>query len=564
MKIVSIFVIILLILSVQTIIAVNKNIENIPSEIIVKFKEDFSKSSIDALNKKNDLIAHEKIFKNTYKFVFPQKIDIKEYNMEFSVAYAEADHLYYTCTNDPNFDNQWALDTIDAPEAWDIETGNEDIVIAVIDTGIDYNHPDLAGNIWNNADEILDNNIDDDGNGYIDDIRGWNFINDDKDPKDDYGHGTHCSGIISAITNNNIGIAGVCWNCTIMPLKGLNNEGAGYCSDLIGAIYYAIDNGANIISMSWGSYSESETLRDALNYAYSQGVVLIAAAGNGNTDSEHYPSSYDNVIAVAATNIDGYKASFSNYGSLVDVAAPGVDIYSTMPTYEVTMNKINYEMNYDYASGTSMACPYVAGVVALLLSKNPDLTPIEITWSILRSTTNISDFNIGLINAYKAMQFSLGPAITNITLVSSNPLDTELGFGWENISCTVIDEGNGINEVKIMMTYPYIAEYQMINLPNTDIYYINTTFTDSGYYKYYIWANDTNGNYNESPFQIFALPPNQDVNQNGQCHFLDLVTVVLKYDEHGPEGWVREDIDNNGHVYFMDLVQIALHYGEYW
>ena len=201
---------------------------------------------------------------------------VEDYNSDPCVEYAEPNYLYSmqqvragnqgTIPNDPYFYQQWSLDQtsdadIDAPEAWDIETGDPSVVIAILDTGVDYNHEDLAGNIWINDDEIEDGQ-DSDGNGYIDDIRGWDFGSGDNDPMDWNGHGTHCSGIASAMTNNNVGIAGVCWNCKIMPLKfDFSNVEAAE------ALAYAADNGADVISMSWGGYVYSQLLHDALNYA---------------------------------------------------------------------------------------------------------------------------------------------------------------------------------------------------------------------------------------------------------------------------------------------------------
>jgi hypothetical protein len=303
---------------------------------------------------------------------------------------------------------------IDAPEAWDMETGNSDIVIAFLDSGIDYTHPDLAGKIWNNIDEIPDNGIDDDGNGYIDDIRGWDFYDNDNDPLDQNGHGTICAGIAAAVTNNGIGIAGVCWDCQIMPLKvnGLYNT-----EDIpalwIDAIEYAVDNGANIISMSLGIEYYHQQLENAVNYAYNNGVFLTASAGNQGWSQKHYPAAYDNVIGVAATNDEdkrmenaGQWSASSNYGSWVDVAAPGEDIFSTMPTYHVTFN--DYGFNYDYMGylcGTSCSAPHVAGLAGLLLSSNSSLTPDELEIIICGTAdpyNSTYDLGSGRINAHNA------------------------------------------------------------------------------------------------------------------------------------------------------------------
>ena len=299
--------------------------------------------------------------------------------------------------NDPYFGSQWALRQskdcdIDAPEAWDIETGDSHVIIAVIDTGVDYTHQDLAANIG----------------------PGYDFVNNDNDPRDDHGHGTLCSGIASAVTNNGIGIAGVCWNCTIMPLKGFNAEGTGSYGDLSNAVLYAADHSADVISMSWGGKSDSQVLHDALEYAYAKGVVLVASAGNDDSDVLHYPAAYDSVISVAATDCNDEKDYFSNWGPWVDVAAPGVDILSTMPTYTVTMNYYGYTKYYCRASGTSMACPHVAGLAGLLLSKNHSLTPAMVHTIIDNTVDVINTSEVigrGRINADKALQRKPATAI---------------------------------------------------------------------------------------------------------------------------------------------------------
>lgn len=410
----------------------------VPGEIIIKFRDEIKNNAkivnncvsigskiTDKLNVKYNIKSFEKlsvkkdsIFSNVYKFIIPQKSDIlsiiDDYRNDPKVEYAEPNYIYHTfiLPNDPYFINgsQWALEKIDAPEAWNIETGRSDIVIAVIDTGVDYNHPDLKENIWANDDEIPSNGVDDDNNGFVDDIRGWDFVNNDNDPIDDNGHGTHCAGIIGAIGNNSIGVAGVCWNCSILPIKALNSRGKGCILCLANNIVYATDNGADVISMSIGGSSKSKLFEEALDYAHSKGVTVVAAAGNDNTYLDFipmYPAAYSNVIAVAATDENDEKAKFSNYGSLIDVAAPGVGILSTMPTYHVTLNDKGYSHNYDTLSGTSMACPHVAGLAGLIISKKPDCNPDEIRTILHSGIDNVfSDryIGVGRINANKILQ----------------------------------------------------------------------------------------------------------------------------------------------------------------
>jgi hypothetical protein len=303
------------------------------------------------------------------------------FNRSANVLYAEPNYKYkfLLVPNDPNFSRQWALNNtgqtggtpdadIDAPEAWDIQTGSGDIIVAVIDSGVDYNHPDLAGNMWRNTVEL--NGIpgfDDDGNGYVDDIYGYDFLNNDGDPADDLFHGTHCAGIVGADANNARGVAGVCWDVNIMALKVGDTYGVDLAA-AIEAIGYAVTMGAKVINASWGSYQDSQGLRDAIAGANAAGVMFVAAAGNEYNDNDQfpmYPASYnfDNIISVMATDSRDRMVSYSNYGAIsVDIGAPGANIFNTLPTYR-TPDMIAYGLpaNYGLLSGTSMAAPHVAG-----------------------------------------------------------------------------------------------------------------------------------------------------------------------------------------------------------
>jgi subtilisin family serine protease len=355
------------------------------------------------------------------------------YNNDPNVEYAELNYRVSICKepDDPLYPLQWPLDNtgqdypvsgkynpppgtpdsdIDAPQAWDAHTGSSEVIVAVVDTGVDYNHRDLQGNIWINSDEIPYNGFDDDGNGYIDDIYGSDFINHDRDPIDDNGHGTHCSGTIAAAGNNGLDIAGVCWNAKIMALKFLNKNGEGFSSDAATAIYYAAKMGADVISNSWGGPYYSEALEEAIDYAHSQGVIMVASAGNDNSDSTHYPSFYEHMIAVAATNSNDQKAPFSNYGYQIDIAAPGVDVLSLRAT-GTSLGTI-YDDYTTIASGTSMACPHAAAIIALIISNHPDTYTDVITARLFETTDDISTQNpgydgrlgTGRINAYKAVR----------------------------------------------------------------------------------------------------------------------------------------------------------------
>ncbi|MEE8599353.1 MAG: S8 family serine peptidase, partial [Dehalococcoidales bacterium] len=268
------------------------------------------------------------------------------YRNDPDVEYVEPNYYRYATATTPDdtfFSDLWGLNNagdtdIDAPEAWDITQGNSNVVVAVLDSGVDYNHPDLFNNMWTNSGEIAGNGLDDDGNGKIDDVRGWDFVDDDNDPIDSDDHGTHVAGTIAAVGNNGTGITGVSWSAQIMPLRFLDAFGSGSVAGAIEAIDYAIDNDANIINASYGSYTFSTAERDAIVRARDAGILFVAAAGNDswNNDSltKHYPSSYDldNIIAVAATDQNDNLASFSNFGATsVDVAAPGTNIFSSRP-----------------------------------------------------------------------------------------------------------------------------------------------------------------------------------------------------------------------------------------
>ena len=441
----------------ETTYTVKQDLLYVPGELIIKLNEDdnyrFSKDSkgipltgdksIDNLNSKFKAMSINKLndsskpdfLSDVYKFCFPEKVDIdylaKEYSKLRNVVYAEPNYIYYTCEipNDPFFNQQWSLNQpndfdIDAPEAWDIENGSSDVVIAILDTGVDYNHPDLEDNIWINEDEIPGNFRDDDQNGYIDDVIGYDFVHTtvevafgedgkfiDNDPMDFAGHGTHCAGIAGAVTNNGIGIAGVCWNAKIMAVRagysGEDDIGRLDSEAIVLGMRYAVKNGANVISMSFGGPIPSLFTQSAIEYAYENGVVLIAAAGNEFTDKVKYPAVFDEVISVAATNQQDNRADFSNYGSWIDVAAPGVSINSTYP-----------DNSYKKISGTSMACPMVAGLAGLILSKNNSLSPDDVRTIIEYSIDRMDPYDLpirrGRVNAFKAMQRGTGSGIAKI------------------------------------------------------------------------------------------------------------------------------------------------------
>jgi len=278
--------------------------------------------------------------------------------------------------NDPSWPVQWGPQKIQADFAWNTTVGNRSVLVAVIDTGINYMHSDLAAN-------------------YV--PLGYDWVNNDTDPMDDHGHGTHCAGIIAAAINNLQGIAGLA-QVRIMAEKGLDFEGSGYDDDLAQAIVHAVDQGARILSNSWGSDGSSQLIEDAIHYACSRGVLVVAAAGNTGTSRPHYPAAYDDVVAVTATDFEDHFASFTSFGDWVELAAPGVNIYST------------YSSGYRSMSGTSMACPHVVGVAALILSQHPNMTETQLRTALRFATDDLGDpgfdvfYGYGRINARKAVE----------------------------------------------------------------------------------------------------------------------------------------------------------------
>ncbi|HLE00454.1 MAG TPA: S8 family peptidase [Bdellovibrionota bacterium] len=286
-----------------------------------------------------------------------------------------------TTPNDPKFQQQKALMRIAPEAAWSLSKGSRDVLVAVTDTGVALNHPELKNQVWTNSNELPGNGIDDDRNGFVDDVNGWNFIGTgNNDPEDDEGHGTHVAGIIGAEGNNSEGIAGVNWLVSILPVKFLDSAGSGTLEGGVRSILYAVKQGARLINASWGDDVTSRTLQDAIEYAFSNGSLVIAAAANSTRDTDvkpNYPSSDVSlgVISVASSSRIGTLSGFSNYGVLsVDLVAPGSDVLSTY-----------LRGKYAKLSGTSMAAPMVTGIGALMLSLKPELSVLELRNGILNA-----------------------------------------------------------------------------------------------------------------------------------------------------------------------------------
>jgi parallel beta-helix repeat protein len=417
------------------------------------------------------------------------------------ILYAEPNYkikLYATMPNDTYFDNLWGMHNtgqtggsenadINAPKAWDILTDAEDIIVAVIDTGVDYVHEDLAANMWVNEAELNgDPCEDDDDNNYVNDIYGYDFsgyvpADQDSDPMDEHGHGTHVAGTIGAVGNNTKGVAGVCWNVKIMALKIMPpyylSEWEAFVDNAVEAIAYATDNGANVINASWGiDTNYSQSLRDAIETAGNSGILFVAAAGNDTSNNDLsliYPSCYDldNIISVLATNHNDNKSSFSNYGATtVDIGAPGSDVYSCQP-----------DDQYGYGSGTSMAAPHVAGACALVWSRGPALSHLEVKDIILDTADKLDSLDgrcvtDGRLNLYNALleapnvslsvDDGIGPSgcvvpddYIEYQISYSNPITepNEVGYVGDVNDVSIIDYLP--DEVDFISTDPNTGEY---------------------------------------------------------------------------------------------------------
>jgi len=449
--------------------SVDKVLEPYQTEAIVKVfietREQRSRKSTrtirDYKGKEIEVPALFNIYKLKFDTIWDEKQIIEELEKDENIEFAEPNYLVYTSEvmdngivpvtlptqtplpsntgdrdtypNDPLYQDgsQWYLDAINAPAAWDSVTGDTTQIIAIIDTGVDWDHPDLDDNIWTNWDEIPDNGIDDDNNGYIDDTRGWDYINNDNDPNDDNSHGTHVAGIAAAEGNNEIGMCGVAWNALIMPVKMLQSSGSGNSSDFAQGIEYASDNGATVINMSLGSYGESQVVKSSLENAYAGtgsggGSMLVAAAGNDGICicndcllcATMFPAGYYFVIGVKASNINNSLAGFSNYDPTgpieythpqkynYEVMAPGVGIISCKPNG-----------SYWQKNGTSMACPIVAGAVSLMRQNDTTQSGEQIFAKLIQGA------NSEVLDIYNSLTIELTPDLYYIeyTIVDTLP-----------------------------------------------------------------------------------------------------------------------------------------------
>lgn len=432
--------------------------EHVPGEVIVKLKPDTA-SLTDFADEYGSKVLH--------RFDMPQTMvasvggEMLQLKLPEGVSTAEGlaamrqdGRVEYAVTNDilhrvgepvlPNDldpklwglnntgQNNGAVDAdIDAPEAWAVTTGKNQSqggpLIAIIDTGVDYNHPDLKANMWTNPGEIPGDGLDNDGNGVVDDVHGYNATNDSGDPMDDNDHGTHCAGTIGGHGNNGEGVAGVQWDANLMGVKFLTAGGSGNLADAVKGILYAEKMGARVTSNSWGGGGYNEALRDALANSHALHIFAAGNAGNDNDAGASYPASYDlpNIVAVAATDRNDRLADFSNYGATtVDLAAPGVDVWSAKPGG-----------GYQDMSGTSMATPHVSGAAGLILAQYPELNNEQLKARLLNSVDRLPDLHGvvlsgGRLNVANALENdSIGPGAPE-TLKASSEKAGEAFVAW--------------------------------------------------------------------------------------------------------------------------------------
>ncbi len=484
-----------------------------PNTLLVQFRNDASDDAKDSCCRKVGLGAIDK-----YKIVDGLAlIHVASGDPVAAMAEIVADptviraSLNYIVTtqitpNDPLFGNTWGmnntasqLNDIDAPQAWDIYTGDPNYRVAVIDTGIDFNHPDLQGNIWVNPGEIANDGIDNDGNGYIDDVRGWNFVTNTNNPQDGNGHGTHVSGTIAARGNNGIGVAGVAWNAKIVPLKFLSDTGSGTTANAIKAIDYCTSNGIKLSNNSWGGGLFDSLLLQAITNAGAADHLFIAAAGNSalNIDvSLSYPASYNlsNMVNVASTTNTGGLSNFSNYGvGTVHVGAPGSNVFSTWP---IALTVLGQPNGYNSISGTSMAAPHVTGLAALLRGKMPGWTATQVRSAILGSTKPLTSLagkvsREGIISAYNALAATNTETIPPTVAATRNPT-TANAAGWNNVNVTVTVTGtdnvggSGVRDIRYTLNAG-----TTVTVPGATT---NIARTTDGIATIAYWATDNSNN----------------------------------------------------------------------
>ncbi len=423
----------------------------VPDQILVRFRDTVGPSQLHEILKGQRLSrVHEIEPLRVQVLRLPESLAVEEAVKVLQqlpeVEFAEPNYIMHTLqVSDPGLANQWAPQRIEAPAAWQIAAGDPSVVIAVVDTGVDYQHSELWPNLWKRKGEVPGNNVDDDGNSYVDDVYGWDFFNNDADPMDDHFHGTHVAGIAAAApTDNPQGLVGVCPRCRIMPVKVLDSTGSSTLDKVASGIIYAADSGARVINLSLGAAFGGTALEEAVNYAWNKGALVVAAAGNNGDATPVYPAAYANALAVAASNSEDWHSCFSNYGpDYIAVTAPGELIYSSTPRDAAGKD------TYGTYSGTSMAAPHVAGLAGLLFAQLPSRTNRDV-WNILQATAEdlgsagVDDFfGHGRINARRAVEGDTSPTMPPTGLFA----DALSATGYPSARKLVRDDGGMLHWV---------------------------------------------------------------------------------------------------------------------
>ncbi|MGD2090354.1 MAG: S8 family serine peptidase [Candidatus Aminicenantes bacterium] len=565
----------------------------VEGELVIKLKDN---NSLNSIRNRPGVLSVNPVFKHlsflsgkekssavdrgldrVYLVTFDKKVSIdnmlKEYKDDPLVEYFQPNYIYEPdlIPNDPRYSEQYAHQLTQAEAAWDISTGSSDVVIAVIGTGVDIDHPDLTANTWTNVDEIPGNNVDDDGNGYIDDVYGWNFYNDNNNPRPSgSSHETMVAGIIAAVGNNSQGICGVTWKSVIMPLR------VAYTSaDVADAVEYARVNSAHIINMSFGNYDKTKygdyLVKEMLDDAYEAGILLVATAGNDKSDWKRYPAALYNVMAVAATDQSDHSSSWgysgTNYGLWVDIAAPGSGILSTIPGG-----------GYSDGDGTSFAAPYVAGLGALLFSHQPSLTNLQAK-SVLENTTNPVDIinnyfyvGTGRVNAGQAL--STSSTDYPIGEIAAPEYKTLISMNTQPIPLTLLAHGDhyqieyspfGSNQWTLIAQGDPNADTQadgLIHLffdnPGLGAYILRLTVTTGSYTHRDSKMFGIEGDYQENwPYDtpgnryIGASPICMDIDEDGNNEIIQSTQAYYTYiwNEDGTNvpGWPQhvQDVPSN-------------------